>query len=362
MIPPRPQIKTFWLVLNYQCNNRCQGCYAHNSEFQGEVMNIDLAIKIARTLKPLGAKDCLLIGGEPTLYRELDGLIRAGTGEGIAYKLVTNGRRLKDQKFFQLLVEVGLTHVSISIEGSNPETHNLITGADSFRDTLSAIENAVKLGISFNTLLTISRRNYFEIVSTSKMLNEMGVKNILFNVGLPSPGLGCQTVEIDAFVMSPEEIADVISNAYLELKAVGIKVKFFATIPLCLFDGELLEEMIANDIITDGVHCHIYYGTGVVFEPNGNVLPCTHFAKRPLFNIFEKRIETVDDFCNVWYGERGIHGTFKKALWKYPSKNCQTCKFWGKCIGGCPFLWAMFDPAKVLTDKEVKNVRGREID
>jgi len=356
----RPQIKTFWLVLNYQCNNRCNGCYAHDTEFQGKPMDFNLAVKISEMLKLLGAKDCLLIGGEPTLYRELDSLIKVGSATGIAYKLVTNGRKLKDKDYFQRLVEAGLAHVSISIEGSTSEIHNQITGVNSFRDTMSAISNAVKINISFNTLLTISSQNFFEIVPLTKMLSEMGVKNILFNIGLPSPGLGCQTVEHNDFVVPPQKVADIISDSYRELKTLGIKVKFFATIPLCLFSEELLNKMIEDDFITDGIHCHIYYGTGVVFEPNGNVLPCTHFVKRPLFNIFKEKIETVDDFCRVWYSERGMHGSFQKAIWKYPCQNCKTCKYWGKCIGGCPFLWAMYNPQTVLAGKEVSKCLKRK--
>ena len=345
----RPQIKTFWLVLTYQCNNRCAGCYAHDSGFRNEPMTRDLAVKIMTMMKRLGAKDCLLIGGEPTLYHKLPELIEDGTTIGIDCKLVSNGRKLKDKKYLARLITAGLTHVSISIEGAVAETHNSVVRTNSFHETMAAIENSLDLGLSFNTLLTISRQTVAEVIPLAKRVSGMGVKNILFNVGLPSPGLGHATVSRDDFVLDPAAMAKFISEAYVELKNAGIKAKFFATIPLCLIRPDLLETMIKDDYISNGTHCHIYYGSGAVFEPNGNVLPCTHFVGRPLFNIFSEGITTVDDFTRVWYDEsNGMHGSFKRTLWKYPSEKCKTCQYWGKCVGGCPFLWSMFKPSQVI--------------
>ncbi len=337
------KINTFWLVLNYICNNRCLGCHASQSGYLNKPMTVENAIFIMKMMKEQGAKDCLLIGGEPTLFPELERVIQCGTDMGIDVKIVTNGRKLANRDFFNNIVMAGLKHASISIEGATAQNHNSITGTNSFDDVIQAIEHCIHYNLSFNTLLTISKANCHEIVALAKMLHEMGVQNILFNVGLPSSEEIDNIVD-DNFSLPPDEIARIIEQSYLDLKKIGIKVKFFATIPLCLFNRELLQKMLDDDYITDGIHCHIYFGTGVVFEPNGDVLPCTHFVGAPLFNLNNEKIKTLQDFQRVWYNKKGIHGTFKKRIWSYRHESCVKCEFWGKCIGGCPFLWVRYNP------------------
>ncbi|MFA5128864.1 MAG: radical SAM protein [Patescibacteria group bacterium] len=348
----RPQIKTFWLALTYGCNNHCAGCYAEHSQFVDRPMDFDQAIRICGMMKEMGASDCLLIGGEPTLYPRLAELIRAGSQFDIEFKLVTNGRRLANPLYIRSLVDVGLKHASISVEGSSAKVHNAVTRTLSFRETMAGVENCLRLGLSFNTLLTVSRHNFGEVIPLAELMHKMGVVNILFNVGLPSAG-GSQE-KTESFALSPAHTAQIVTDAYLALKAKGIKVKFFATIPLCLFDQSLLDEMMTIGCISDGVHCHIFYGSGAVFEPNGNVLPCTHFVGRPLFNLSEQSVKTATDFAKVWYGRKGIHGVFRREIWRYPHEKCKGCRHWGKCVGGCPFLWTHFDPEEIISRKEVK--------
>lgn len=313
-----------------------------SSGFADQFMDLDEARKVVSWVKELGARDCLLIGGEPTLYQELLELISGGSAIGIEFKLVTNGRRLSDQNFLELLSRAGLKHTSISLEGASREIHDQITGTRSYEEVISAVENCLRLGLSFNTLMTINKRNSAEIVPLAEMLHEMGVKNILYNIGLPSPG--SEPRLIDEFAIPPSRMAKIIGGAYRQLKTRGIKVKFFGTIPLCLFETAVLDEMMADGSISDGVHCHIFYGSGLVFEPNGNVLPCTHFVGHPLFNWKERGIASAEDFAQLWYGEDGIYGRFRREIWRYPHHNCRECRHWGKCVGGCPFLWTHFDP------------------
>jgi len=350
---PLQKIKTFWLVVDYVCNNRCLGCYASESLFIHNPIDFNYALRIVQIMSDLEAIDCLLIGGEPTLYKDLPRLIEKGTALGISFKLVTNGRRLADKHYLLNLKNAGLVHASISIEGTEA-THNQIAQTKSYHQSINAVENCISQGLSFNTLLTINQNNYRDIMQLASDLNNIGVKNILFNIGLPS----CGSQNDDGYCLPPTKTAIVIRNAYKAFKENSIKAKFLATIPLCLFSELELEEMVQDDYISDGAHCHIFYGSGVVFEPNGNVLPCTHFVAKPLFNMFQDNINSADDFKAIWFGKKGIHGDFKKAVWHFPHINCMQCKQWGKCVGGCPFLWLKYNPNEIITNfhrKEAKN-------
>lgn len=309
-------------------------------------MPLAYAKDVMAEMRDCGAENCLLIGGEPTLYPHLLELIRDGTALGLKMKLVSNGRRLADAEFVRSLKEAGLVHASVSIEAANPETHNRYTQTNGFAERLQGLRNLVAAGISNNSILTVSLLNSDEIVPVAESMHKLGVKNILYNFSLPS--VNEQGGVDGSYSLSPKDCADQISAAYLVLKAKGIHISFFATIPLCLIDPAVREQMIADKTLARGYHCHIYYGTGAAFEPNGNVLPCTHFVNLPLFNAMgtEGGFLYRGRFAREW--EEGTHKTLVETAWQYPAERCKTCDLWGRCVGGCPFQWMHFDPSKFL--------------
>ena len=348
----RTSINVGWLILNYKCNNRCSGCYAQNTNFIDQPMPFGGALKIMSMLKQMEIKNCLLIGGEPTLYNRLVDMLNAGRKYGLNLKLITNGRKLANKQYLLSLIKAGLKHACISVEGAAEKTHNSITKTKSFHEVVAGIQNCLSLGLPINTLFTISRYNFHEIVPLAEMMNELGVIDIMYNIGLPTPNTKYSSPDND-FVLSPIEAAAIISGAFISLKTRGIRVKFYLTIPLCLIDPSILEEMIRDHYVSSGAYCHVFYGRGVAFEPNGNVLPCTHFANYSLFNMISDKIEDAEDFKKVWHSSKGIHGEFREAIWQYPHSNCKDCRHWGKCVGGCPLLWTHFDPNEVIGRKEV---------
>ncbi|MFC1700790.1 radical SAM protein [Patescibacteria group bacterium] len=92
-------IKTAWLVITYSCNNLCNYCYARNMIKQKYYMDFDYIIQVLDELSRIGVKECLLIGGEPTIYPHLIEIIKYGSSLGLQMKVVSNGRMLKNRKF-----------------------------------------------------------------------------------------------------------------------------------------------------------------------------------------------------------------------------------------------------------------------
>jgi len=113
-----------------------------------------------------------------------------------------------------------------------------------------------------------------------------------------------------------------------------------------------LEEALKRKWISVG--CHMYRGKGAAFDPDGNILPCTHFSEAPLFTntIMENGTFSLKEkFLEMWSDQAGIASKFRSGLWKYPAKKCAECKYWGGCIGGCPLLWTYFDPLIFIDEK-----------
>ncbi len=345
---------TIWLIVTYRCNDRCGGCYASAECFPtqrsfpkpDDDMTLPYAKDVMAELKDCGVENCLLIGGEPTLYARLPELIEYGTSLGLKMKLVTNGRRLADKTYVEQLKQAGLTHASVSIEASTADLHDRITETTGFHQRITGLQNLINAGVSNNSILTLTVQNAEEVVPVAQMVHHMGVKNILYNFSLPTVS---EIGGVDgSHSLNPQSGATVIVNAYRQLKELGIPFTFFATIPLCLIDQETRDAMVADKTIARSYHCHIFYGTGAAFEPNGNVLPCTHFAGTPLFNAMDEhqRFTYRGRFAQEWEG--GIHKDFVEASWKYPSSKCRSCQLWGICLGGCPFQWMHFDAEQYI--------------
>jgi MoaA/NifB/PqqE/SkfB family radical SAM enzyme len=179
-------IKTAWIVTNYSCNNDCSYCYANLAGCENKIISFDYCRQVMKELARINVSDVLLIGGEPTLYSKINDVIAFGKSLGLKIKIVTNGRLLKDVSFLKELVKAGLDHVSISIESYNQEKHNEICGANSFQETLQGIINCVENDLSLNSISTVSKDNKEDIAEISELMSSVGVKNILFNYGVPS--------------------------------------------------------------------------------------------------------------------------------------------------------------------------------
>lgn len=342
-------ITTFWLVLGYACNNRCYHCYASPSSFRKKWMNPHFAKEVMEVLRK-EAKTCLLIGGEPTLYPDLSEIISFGANSGLKMVIVSNGRKLKDRSFTKSLFLAGLDRAVVSLEGSREETHNSITRSKSFDDTTNGIRMCAELG-KVNTLTTICRNNSHEIFEIIKLAYKLGATKAVLNCAIPV----LDKDQISAsYCLSPTELAETVNQVFFEAIKDNLSFQLNATFPLCLLQEEVLEEAFKRDWISVG--CHMYRGKGVVFDSEGNILPCTHFSENPLFRntiVKDKKFSLKGNFYERWADDTGAAGRFRLALWRYPAKKCVGCKYWGGCVGGCPLLWSYFDPL-VYIDQERK--------
>lgn len=345
-------VDTFWLILTYACNNRCEGCYADSSGFTDYMMPMSFAEQILEKMSSLGVKKCLLIGGEPTLYPDLQKIIKLAYNLGIKTTLVTNGRKLASTLYLDKMLAAGLSKLVISIEGSKETIHNSITKRNSFKQTLGGIKNSISVGYEVCTLTTIQEANKVDCELIPEYLYRLGVKEIAFNCSIPSIVAHLSSVEH----LSPSEISTTIERVFKRARQEEIPVNFNATIPACLFSEDILKSMLEHDAIAFG--CQMYRGRGVAFEPSGNILPCTHFTGFPLYEgklSSGGQLEVLNKFEAFWDSEKV--NQFREQLWKFPSRECQTCCWWGGCIGGCPIFWLHFDPRDYILCKSSQERR-----
>jgi len=338
-------VKEMWLITNYSCNNRCKWCYTEDKHFPKDIMPLNYAKEVLSSMGKAGVEKCTLIGGEPTLYPHIYDLIEYGSGLGISMKIVSNAVLLKDKKNVEKLKKSGLSLIAISIHGSNPQNYIDNTQKDHFNKVVKAIKNCKECNLKFITLTTINRLNQKYVYDIAVFLKKLGVEHIIYNIGVPNSTAPC----VENFVLNPKEIAQVIEENYLKLSQEGIKVGFYASIPLCLFNKKLLKEMLKTHYLiplSDG-GCNIYCSSGFAFEPDGRLIPC---CKK--FN--DVLLETKTDDDKFLYGDninklwQKIKGSFGKEGWKAVSRKCKKCSLKPSCIGGCPVFWEYYNPDEYI--------------
>ncbi len=340
------KFNTAWFVPTYDCNNKCVWCYAASNESgnSGKTMKEEHENPLMDLLKSIGIQHVILIGGEPTIHKRLPELVGEFTKRDIRPGLVTNGRKLKNRDYVRALKDNGLKYTCFSIEGPNPELQDRTTGVKgSFYEEVTGIKNSAKEGIKTSTNTTISRLNVDQLEPMVDFLSTLDIELATFNIC----GVCLGSEDNSTYSISPLEGAEAYVKAYEHSKKVGLKVRLVTPAPFCVFDKEVLEEIVADNAITGA--CHILEGKNFVMDYNGDILPCTHFAGLPFFNVFQDgEIMSRERFLDVYNDSEGKSSKFRHDMRYYPSKNCGDNSCPDKCTGGCPLFWTKYDPAEII--------------
>jgi radical SAM protein with 4Fe4S-binding SPASM domain len=341
----KSKFNTVWLVLTYNCNNRCNWCYANSNHLrEKQVFPEQYEEGTVHLLESLDIKRAIMIGGEPTLYPNLFVFLKRFETAGIDIGLVSNGRRLSDYKFARELKDSGLKAMSISFGGYCSKVQDELTGIKgSFDESMTGLENALSVGLKVSSNTVITKNNIGELEKMVDVLEDK-VRSMTWNFcGV------CLSEEVNnQSMLSPRETAQAFQRVYDYAKNKKVKIKLVTPMPFCVFDKTYLEQFKKEGIISGGP-CQLVHGKNFVIEYNGNILPCTHFNGFPMMNIFENgKIITQDTFIKRYFNPDEIPFQFREKISKFPSEKCgdDSCK--EPCTGGCPLIWKIFKPEEVI--------------
>jgi radical SAM superfamily enzyme YgiQ (UPF0313 family) len=136
---------------------------------EDELLPIQNAFKIDQILKiidkELKKEELIIVGGEPTLIKELPKIIRFAKNRGWKkITLETNGRMFFYKDYAAMLKESGLNKAIISIYGHNPILQDKITGAPgSFNQTIEGVKSWINLGgaLELKPIVCEQNKEYF---------------------------------------------------------------------------------------------------------------------------------------------------------------------------------------------------------
>jgi len=301
------------LALTYRCNNRCIHCYAGGPR-ETEELTTQEWFRVMDKLLKLGIPHVVFTGGEPTLRDDLPGLIAYTQEIGLVSGLVTNGRRLKDETYFNSLLDAGLDHIQITVESHDPKIHDKITGVQgSWKETVRGLENAIASPIYTITNTTLSQYNIRSILRTIDFIHSLGLKQFACNSLIYS---GKAPEVAKDFALDESQLEPVLTQIRDYARILGMDFTWYTPTEYCVLNPLQLELGIKSCSA-----CRI----SMCIEPDGMVIPCQSYFT-PLGNILE------DEWKKIWQHPLCL----KLRARKYVPEKCYDCPSLNICGGGCP--------------------------
>lgn len=162
------------------CNLKCVHCYAQSDaqRYENE-MTTDEGKAMIDDLAAFGAPVLLFSGGEPTLRPDMPELARYAKDCGMRVVISTNGTLITPQ-LAQLMADVGLSYVGVSLDGGR-ETHDHFRGVPgSFDKAIEGVRNAKAAGIKVGLRMTVNKLNQQDINEVFDLMEAEDVKRACF--------------------------------------------------------------------------------------------------------------------------------------------------------------------------------------
>lgn len=312
--------------LTGKCNLRCVHCRASaeherdpNELSTEEIKNtIDNIVSFSNPI-------IILTGGEPLVREDVFEIARYGTEKGARVVLGTNATLITPE-IAQKLIRSGIKRVSVSLDGSTPETHDdfrKLPGA--FDAAMKGIEACKKMGLDFQINTTVTKRNINDLQNIFDLAIKLGAEaHHIFLLVPTGRGKAIEDEEIP-----PEEYERVLNWMYDMQRSKRMFMKatcaphFFRVV-----DQRSKEEglnITAGRTGLNAMTSGCLGGTGFCFiSRTGEVNPCGYLPVKA-GNIRER------SFKDIWLDSRLFNDL------RDPKKlkgKCGKCEYKIRC-GGC---------------------------
>lgn len=310
-------LNSIYFELNNICNLNCIYCFQCANESKKQQMPYSLFLSTVGYAKLYGAKSIILSGGEVLLHPSWKEMVEVTIKNGLFLDFITNGTLInsKTASFFSNF-EKDQFKITISLDGYDQETNDLIRGNGSFEKFKFAFERLSNVGLIENLSLqyVIKKNILLKIDKLVDFAIGIGVKSVSF---LCIEKLGRAERNWDIVGLSDKEILfaqEKIRN--IQLNEDRIKISFFIdlnfsmlpAIDYCSFGKELYLDSQGNVY-----GCNGCYGVQdfILGNLNSN-------------NLF--RILRSERFNQLIYAV-----SHRKSL----INECENCLIVKTCAGGC---------------------------
>ena len=187
LILKQPVLRSVELAINYECNAKCDMCYARDLlDAKRANMTVEQIKSIWDQAHELGAVHVNITGGEPLLRKDICEIVKALKPKSTLVSIVTNASLIDEEKI-KALKKAGLSYLQISLDSVDAKKHDDLRKIPGLHEkTIRAVELCKKYGISccFSSVVYHGGVEDFEkIVKLAKKYDIMVLMNYVGIVG-----------------------------------------------------------------------------------------------------------------------------------------------------------------------------------
>jgi SynChlorMet cassette radical SAM/SPASM protein ScmF len=319
-----PALSTYYFYLTAGCNLACRHCYL-TPTFQpdggtGGHLDFELFKLAIEEGLPLGLSSVKLTGGEPLLHPDFVRMIDFLKEKELGLNIETNGTLMTSQLAQYLKVNSTLSHISVSLDGATPESHDSFRGVrGSFEKACSGIRSLVAVSYRPQVIVSLHTGNVDEIETLVRMAEALGAGSVKFNLIQPS-GRG-------ELMIGRGQVLDI--QRLIELgKWVESDLQKRVSVPL-FYDWPVAFHSLKRLISNGSDTCGIFSILGIL--STGHLAMCGVGMLVPDLCYGKLGDNQVAD---VWHHHPflvGLRNTLSSKL----EGVCGNCVFQRSCLGDC---------------------------
>ncbi len=227
------------LWLGQTCNLRCHFCYfldriENAAHPEHAFMGMEKSKQICSMLVSHYGNNAIDIqGGEPTLYKDIYGLVRHCREIGLLPTLITNAIPLFKRENVSKLKDAGLRDFLVSIQGIGDTYDQIVGVSGSFMKQMQGLDNIIAEGIPFRINCVLSKPVLPQLVEVADLAIAKGARVVNFLAFNPFEDQQLSGKRSTVNVPRYSEVALVLDDAIDKLEAAGIEVnvRYF---PICM--------------------------------------------------------------------------------------------------------------------------------
>ena len=201
-----------------------------------------------------GIPHIIFTGGEATLREDLPQLIAHAEKNGQVCGLLTDGLKLADKDYLELLLQTGLDHVMVILQPDEPRSWK-------------AIETIVPQDLFLTVHFTLNKGNVNEAKTILQKLANLAVENISLST-------------------SSNDLLDEMLELQSVANSLSLKIRWDLPVPYSASNPVMIET--ADDDVPAGAG-----KTWMYVEPDGDVLPAQGEADKVLGNFLKDDWEKI---------------------------------------------------------------------
>ncbi|MBK1785072.1 pyrroloquinoline quinone biosynthesis protein PqqE [Prauserella cavernicola] len=299
--------------LTHRCPLHCPYC-SNPLELVTRANELSTAqwISVFDQARELGVLQVHLSGGEPLARPDLPELVSHASELGCYVSLVTSGLGLTESRFADL-VDRGLAHVQLSVQGADAERANLLAGTKAHDHKLTAARLVKAAGLPLSVNVVLHRANHDQLEGMIALAEQMEADRLeLANTQF----YGWALRNRDALLPTREQLAaaEPVVRAAIErlrgrMQVVYVLSDYYEPYPKPCMSGWGAQQLTV--------------------APDGTVLPCpaaTAITTLSLENVRERPL------AEIWYDSESFNAYRGEDWMREP---CRTCDRRSVDFGGC---------------------------